>query len=126
MQFIESTADCTRRQILENLGGLEHVEPKEGEKPPSMPDQTEEQKQLIADIHWLIHQGHVLEFSNGIIETAKKSRKQAVTESGPKVEVEEAQEVEEAPSENPIVESQESNSDQEVEKTVVEVEELKE
>ena len=78
--FIESTAECTRRKILESLGGLEHVEPKEGEEPPPMPEQTEEQKQLIADLHWLIHQGHVLEFSNGIIETAKKSRKQVVAE----------------------------------------------
>ena len=116
IQFIESTTDCTRRQILENLGELEHVEPKEGEKPPSMPDQTEEQKQLIADIHWLIHQGHVLEFSNGIIETAKKSRKQAESESVPKAETEEKGE---APSENPVVESRESNSAQEVEKAVV-------
>ncbi len=120
IQFIGSTTDCTRRQILENLGGLEHVEPEEGEEPPSMLDQTEEQKQLIADIHWLIHQGHVLEFSNGIIETAKKSRKQAEAESGLKVEVEEAL------NENPIVESQESNSAQEAKKTVVKVEELKE
>ena len=78
--FIESTAECTRRKILESHGGLKHVEPKEGEEPPPMPEQTEEQKQLIADLHWLIHQGHVLEFSNGIIETAKKSRKQVEAE----------------------------------------------
>ena len=78
MQFIDATEECTRRQILENLGDLEHVEPvepKEGEDPAPAPEQTEEQKQLISDLHWLIHQGHVLEFSNGIIETAKKPRK---------------------------------------------------
>jgi hypothetical protein len=23
-------------------------------------------------LHWLIHQGHVIEFANGILETAKK------------------------------------------------------
>ena len=83
MQFIEATPDCTRRKILEHLGGLEHVEPKEGEAPPPMPEQTDEQKQLIADIHWLVHQGHVLDFSNGIIETAKKPRKQSEADVKP-------------------------------------------
>jgi len=33
---------------------------------------TPEQTTLIADLHWLIHQGHVIEFANGIMETAKK------------------------------------------------------
>ena len=77
VEFVEATSDCTRRLILENLGGLEHVEPKElkeGEEPPPAPEQTEEQKQLISDLHWLIHQGHVLDFANGVIETAKKPR----------------------------------------------------
>src|SRR5690606_25555158 len=27
---------------------------------------------VISDLHWLIHQGHVIEFANGILETAKK------------------------------------------------------
>jgi hypothetical protein len=27
---------------------------------------------VVADLHWLIHEGHVIEFANGIIETAKK------------------------------------------------------
>ncbi|MGN6384633.1 MAG: hypothetical protein ACTHMT_00195, partial [Verrucomicrobiota bacterium] len=27
---------------------------------------------LNADLHWLVHQGHVIEFANGILETAKK------------------------------------------------------
>jgi len=27
---------------------------------------------VIGDLHWLIHQGHVIEFANGILETAKK------------------------------------------------------
>jgi len=28
---------------------------------------------LIGDLHWLVHQGHVIEFANGILETAKKT-----------------------------------------------------
>jgi hypothetical protein len=106
IQLIEATPNCTRRQILENLGGLEHVEPKEGEDPPPMPEQTEKQKQLISDIHWLIHQGHVLEFSNGIIETAKKPRKQAEAETGAKTEDKEISKVEEAADEKSAVISQ--------------------
>ena len=74
VEFVEATPNCTRRLILENLAGLEHVEPKGGESPPPAPEQTEEQKQLISDLHWLIHQGHVLDFANGVIETAKKPR----------------------------------------------------
>ena len=74
VEFVEATPNCTRRLILENLAGLEHVEPKEGETPPPTLEQTEEQKQLISDLHWLIHQGHVLDFANGVIETAKKPR----------------------------------------------------
>jgi hypothetical protein len=27
---------------------------------------------VIADLHWLIHQGHVIEFANGMLDTAKK------------------------------------------------------
>jgi hypothetical protein len=28
----------------------------------------------VADLHWLIHQGHVIEFANGNLETAKKPK----------------------------------------------------
>ena len=28
---------------------------------------------VISNLHWLVHQGHVIEFANGILETAKKS-----------------------------------------------------
>ena len=84
MQFIDGTEECTRRQILERLGGKEHVEPKESEEPVPAPEQTKEQKQLTSDLHWLIHQGHVLEFSNGIIETAKKPKKKPEPSAEPK------------------------------------------
>jgi hypothetical protein len=33
---------------------------------------TPEQTAVVADLHWLIHQGHVIEFANGTLETAKK------------------------------------------------------
>jgi hypothetical protein len=37
-----------------------------------MQEPTPEQTAVIADLHWLIHEGHVIEFANGRIETAKK------------------------------------------------------
>jgi len=37
---------------------------------PTQP--TPEQNAVNADLHWLIHQGHVIEFANGTLETAKK------------------------------------------------------
>jgi hypothetical protein len=39
---------------------------------PAVPGPTPEQTAVIADLHWLIHQGHVIEFANGMLETAKK------------------------------------------------------
>ena len=52
--------------------------------PPRPRNKSEEQKQLTSDLHWLIHQGHVLEFSNGIIETAKKPKKKPEPSAEPK------------------------------------------
>ena len=67
VEFIDNTPECTRRKILEAL--VPEAKPSE-----TGSDQTPEQAQLISDLHWLIHQGHVIEFSNGIIETAKRPR----------------------------------------------------
>jgi hypothetical protein len=39
---------------------------------PAAPETTPEQTAIIVDLHWLIHQGHVLEFADGRMETAKK------------------------------------------------------
>jgi hypothetical protein len=40
--------------------------------PSPQPQPTAEQTAVISDLHWLIHQGHVIEFANGTLETAKK------------------------------------------------------
>jgi hypothetical protein len=39
---------------------------------PAEMQPTPEQTAVIADLHWLVHQGHVIEFANGTLETAKK------------------------------------------------------
>ena len=95
VEFINANARCTRRKLIEAIAPTP-VQPAapaaapapaapaetpapvaEGEaaaKPaaPQAQEPTPEQTALIADLHWLIHQGHVLEFSDGLMETAKK------------------------------------------------------
>ncbi|MGY8674536.1 MAG: hypothetical protein ACKVHO_18345 [Verrucomicrobiia bacterium] len=38
------------------------------------PEMSADQQAVNANLHWLIHEGHVIEFSNGVVETAKKPR----------------------------------------------------
>jgi hypothetical protein len=40
--------------------------------PTAADEPTAEQTVIIADLHWLVHQGHVLEFADGRMDTAKK------------------------------------------------------
>lgn len=40
--------------------------------PAPAPEPTPEQQTVLSDLHWLVHQGHVIEFANGALETAKK------------------------------------------------------
>jgi hypothetical protein len=47
-------------------------EPESAATQPPPPRPTSEQTAIISDLHWLIHQGHVIEFANGALETAKK------------------------------------------------------
>lgn len=42
--------------------------------PSTEPQPTPEQAAVIADLHWLVHQGHVIEFTNGLMELAKPPR----------------------------------------------------
>ncbi|EEF58505.1 hypothetical protein [Pedosphaera parvula] len=94
VQFIDSKPKCTRKQLVEALAPTPKVAPAtpptvataeaapasapaEGAAPaaaptPAEPATTPEQAAVIGDLHWLIHQGHVIEFANGILETAKK------------------------------------------------------
>jgi len=79
VQFINANPKCTRRQLVEALAPSPAPAPApvtEGEAQPAPqpePNQaTPEQTAVIADLHWLIHQGHVIEFASGILETAKK------------------------------------------------------
>ena len=93
IDFVNGNAKCTRKKLIEALAPTPKavkapvteipVTPApvaEGEttpapaKPaePAAPETTPEQTAIIGDLHWLIHQGAVLEFADGRMETAKK------------------------------------------------------
>jgi hypothetical protein len=73
--FINTTPNCTRRKLLEALApGAPIVsgESKEGSAQAEAMPPSPEAASVVSDLHWLIHQGHVIEFSSGALETAKK------------------------------------------------------
>jgi hypothetical protein len=93
VEFINANAKCTRRKLIEALAPTPKIAKApvaeilvtpaptaEGEvaappaKPaePAAPEATPEQTAILVDLHWLIHQGAVLEFADGRMETAKK------------------------------------------------------
>jgi hypothetical protein len=89
VEFLNTHPKCKRRALMEALAPAaapatpapaaapaEGVAPTGGETPapvaPATPEPTPEQAELSADLHWLIHQGHVVEFSDGHMELARK------------------------------------------------------
>ena len=79
VNHINANPKCTRRQLVEALAPSPAPPPvaiaADPAHPPAVPDPnqpTPEQTAVVADLHWLIHQGHVIEFANGVLETAKK------------------------------------------------------
>jgi len=91
IEYINSNAKCTRKKLIEALAPSPKIAKTpvaeipvtpapvaEGEatapgpKPAATAEATPEQTAVIVDLHWLIHQGAVLEFADGRMETAKK------------------------------------------------------
>lgn len=80
VEFINANPKTNRRKLIEALAPspaaptVIPVAPVEGEAAaaPAAPEPTAEQTALISDLHWLVHQGHVIEFANGQLDTAKK------------------------------------------------------
>jgi hypothetical protein len=76
VQYINEHARCSRRQLIEAMvpGGQfsQPVPPPSPEAPNQTPEPSPEVTAIIADLHWLVHQGHVIEFANGSLDTAKK------------------------------------------------------
>ncbi len=91
VNYINEHPKCSRRKMVEALAPAPVVTvieiapdaPKAPAADQAVP--TAEQTALIADLHWLIHQGHVLEFADGKLETAKKPAPKPVKEPKPAV-----------------------------------------
>ena len=114
VDYINSNPKCSRRQLVEALApspAPPAVEPTASEPPPAAQAEsaqpTPEQTVVIADLHWLIHQGHVIEFANGILETAKKPLPKPEPKPAAKAAAPPAEKaaVSEAAAPEPIVES---------------------
>lgn len=102
VDFINGNPRTTRKKLLDNLApgspaaaaqpapvtepapsaeGQAAAPTAEGQPAPEAGSTPEAEAQpaassavqnVVSDLHWLIHQGHVIEFANGILETAKK------------------------------------------------------
>lgn len=99
VEYIDSHPNCTRRKLLDALApsppagtqaavpvpapapaptapmeggaGTEPTAASAAAQAPATPAPTPEQTAVVTDLHWLIHQGHVIEFTDGRMETAK-------------------------------------------------------
>ena len=75
VDYINTHPKCNRRKLMEVLAPAGAETASATGQPPAPPanaEPTPEQTAVISDLHWLIHQGHVIEFANGNLETAKK------------------------------------------------------
>ena len=89
VEFINAHPKCSRRKLVESLAPTPkptapatpppaavagEAAPAAGPKLVTLESlqPTAEQNAIIADLHWLVHQGHVLEFADGKLDTAKK------------------------------------------------------
>src|ERR1039458_2924561 len=78
VDFINATSKCTRRKLIEALAPAPPAAPAAapgaapgtspgtaaGVAPPPGPEASPEQTAVAGDLHWLIHEGHVIEFAN--------------------------------------------------------------
>ena len=96
IEFIQAHPGCNRRKLLDALAPAPPPPPVPAPAPasaapageagatgaataatatpapaPTEPGPTPEQTAIITDLHWLIHQGHVIEFTDGRMETAQ-------------------------------------------------------
>ena len=97
VDFINTHPRTTRKKLIEALapgarlspapaaptaeGATTEAQPTAGEAPTAPPAEPQpapaanvppEIAAIVSDLHWLVHQGHVIEFANGILATAKK------------------------------------------------------
>ena len=118
VEFINATPKCTRRQLFAALAPAPAPATAESaddrSKPVEPSEPPPEMKAVIGDLHWLIHEGHVIEFATGILETARqpapRPQKPAPPIAKPKIES--------ARSENPRAASSATETAQSIADTV--------
>jgi hypothetical protein len=76
VDYIRDNPNCTRRKLVEALAptpapAAPVAPPEPGAAPVEVPA-TPEVAAVNSDLHWLVHQGHVIEFAKGTLELAKK------------------------------------------------------
>ena len=87
--FVVGNQDCTRRMILDKFVP-EPDKPKsaealpEGDSPEAEPPLSPERTAVLSDLHWLVHQGHVVEYANGQMEIAPKPQQLQPKKKKPK------------------------------------------
>lgn len=86
VEFIQAKPGATRKSLLESLipaatpavTASTETAPAASGTPETAAQPTAEQASVISDLHWLVHQGHVIEFADGRLETAKKPQPKPV------------------------------------------------
>ena len=91
VSFITGTENCTRRDVLEKFAPEPEASEAAGEgdektAAPLSPERTA----VLSDLHWLVHQGHVIEYANGQMEVAPKPQPPQQKKKKPKPEKKEA------------------------------------
>ena len=89
VEFINAKPKCTRRQLVETLAPTPPAAPVAGcaahwlreprrLQPSACPAANRSPRRnrpsIIGDLHWLIHQGHVIEFANGSFGNGQETR----------------------------------------------------
>lgn len=88
LRFIDEHKGATRKELIDTLAPPAPAaasdpapapESASGDQPTDAPAESPalatpppEVTAIITDLHWLVHQGHVIEFATGTLETAKK------------------------------------------------------
>lgn len=98
VDYINAHPKCTRRLLVESLAPspapatvvpVTPPAPESAGEAPAAPQPsqgpTPEQTAIVADLHWLVHEGHVIEFANGLLECAKKPLPKPPRPERPKV-----------------------------------------
>ena len=76
VSFINETENCTRRQVLEKFA------PEEDKADSKV---SSARTAVMSDLHWLVHQGHVIEYASGQMEVAPKPQPPQQKKKKPKV-----------------------------------------